>query len=228
MDESSARNRKEVIRKILQRSHDSASLSERTVRADIPQVYKMAIASFSSWQIALSCAGMPSRETMFPNDAEEVMQLIRQLCHAERSIKAQHIRRKQHPLYTAALKYFGSWFAALEAAGINSTQVNPRYGWDRDKIIEAILLRAVERRTLGATYVRPLSLKTAAVKEFGSWERALREAGLDPAEYIGQPLTECRQDCKHRKWDRQLATGHQRNSTTRNARQGTRSRFCLP
>jgi hypothetical protein len=169
-----------------------------------------------------------SRETMFPNDAEEVMQLIRQLCHAERSIKAQHIRRKQHPLYTAALKYFGSWFAALEAAGINSTQVNPRYGWDRDKIIEAILLQAVERRTLGATYVRPLSLKTAAVKELGSWERALREAGLDPAEYIGQPLTECRQDCKHRKWDRQLATGHQRNSTTRNARQGTRSRFGLP
>ena len=53
-------------------------------------------------------------------------------------------------------------------------------------IIEAILLRVVRGEALGSTTVRPHTLKSAAVREFGSWPAALAAAGLEPAHYIGQ------------------------------------------
>ena len=84
MDESPHRNRKDVIQGILQRSHDDKSLSEGTVKSDMPQLHKKAIACFSSWQIALSYAGIVTQKTQLLNDANanDVVQVIRQLCHA--------------------------------------------------------------------------------------------------------------------------------------------------
>jgi hypothetical protein len=79
---------------------------------------------------------------------------------------------------------FGSWCNALVAAGINPESICRDPQWDRSKIIEAILLRVVRGEALGSTTVRPRTLKSAAVREFGSWSAALAAAGLEPAHYV--------------------------------------------
>jgi hypothetical protein len=53
-------------------------------------------------------------------------------------------------------------------------------------MIEAILLRVLRGEALGSTTVRPHTLQSAAVREFGSWPAALVAAGLEPAHYVRQ------------------------------------------
>ncbi|MDB4614289.1 hypothetical protein OAH18_01235 [bacterium] len=203
MSPSTQRQRKEVIRQILQRVDERKSLGERTVKRQVASLHEMAVSSFGDWHIALSHAGIKARRTglLYAHDAADCIRIIRRLCHEGRSLKTKHVRRRQSPLYKAALKFFGSWLAAVEAAGINSAQVNPHAGWDRERIIEAILLRAVERRALGSTKVRPYSLKAAAIREFGSWDGALCAADLDPSDYIGRRILAVPEQEKQ-KWNR--------------------------
>jgi len=82
--------------------------------------------------------------------------------------------------------HFGSWCNALVAAGINPESICRDPQWDRNSIIEAILLRVLRSEALGSTKVRPYTLKSSAVREFGSWSAALAAAGLEPANYISQ------------------------------------------
>jgi len=195
--------RKAVIGEILDRKHGCQSLDERDVQAHAPILHERAVESFGSWRLALSQAGVrqPSVASYSQSDMRQVLRAIRYLCHSGSSLKTQHVRANRNSLYDAALRHFGSWRYALEAAGINTTQVTSHSEWGRDQIIEGILLRAVERRPLGTTKVRPLSLKTAAVKEFGSWALALRASGLDPTDYIWRRPKNCRGDSSGRKWN---------------------------
>ena len=94
---------------------------------------------------------------------------------------------------------FGSWCNALVAAGINPESICRDPQWDRSKIIEAILLRVVCGEALGSTTVRPRTLKSAAVRQFGSWPAALVAAGLKPADYIGKRAP-ARKDGKQGGW----------------------------
>lgn len=45
-------------------------------------------------------------------------------------------------------------------------------------------MRVVRGEALGSTTVRPRTLKSAAVREFGSWSAALAAAGLEPAHFV--------------------------------------------
>jgi hypothetical protein len=96
------------------------------------------------------------------------------------------VHRYDSGLCRAACLSFGSWCNALVAAGINPESICRDPQWDRNKIIEAILLRAVCSEALGSTTVRPHTLKLAAVRQFGSWPAALVAAGLEPANHIGK------------------------------------------
>ncbi len=89
---------------------------------------------------------------------------------------------------------FGSWRGGLVAAGLNADRFCVRPIWDRERIVEAILVRAVKREPLGSSTVLPRSLKMAAVKIFGSWANALVAAGLDPASHIG---VQCSHHMRH-------------------------------
>ncbi len=198
-------NHKQVIHGVLRLAQEDKSPSERAVQRDSPELHRLAIDCYGSWQNALAQAGVgtQTRSAIKYDGATQVLQSIRRLCYAGRCLQVRNVKRDHYTLYEAALAYFGSWRNALDAAGINRAQLgNPRK-WDRDRIIEAILQRAVERRALGSSTVRPSSLKTAAQEEFGSWENALRAAGLVPREHIGRRRSQCRDEHKQQRWDRQ-------------------------
>lgn len=91
-------------------------------------------------------------------------------------------------LLGAGRRYFGSWPAALNAAGIPpqtracSDRRHQRGYWNRESIAQAIRRHAEEGHPLHAHAMqkRDNSLVCAATYHFGSWSEALRHAGFDP------------------------------------------------
>lgn len=85
----------------------------------------------------------------------------------------------------AITRHFGSWDRAMARAGLDSRSHRLKQRWRGDAVVTAI----DERRGAGSTLVASAvhqedpSLFSAAIHRYGSWGRALRAAGLDPAAY---------------------------------------------
>jgi hypothetical protein len=92
----------------------------------------------------------------------------------------------RRPCTPTVLRHFGSWNAALEAAGLRP-QLHS--AWSRTQIVEAIRAwvdRTETMPTHSAWRHRPSAEEPdrptahTVIKHFGSWEAALRAAGLEP------------------------------------------------
>jgi hypothetical protein len=122
--------------------------------------------------------------------------IIREIIRHEfesNSVRPQFIRNNNPSLYNAALRQFGRWSQALVSAGVparkfaktKQERMNNRKFWTKDRIIEAILQRAVKNHSLQSTQIRPYALRMAGIKYFGSWANAVKAAGLNPADHGG-------------------------------------------
>jgi hypothetical protein len=188
MTTPSCERRDSVIRAILRRERDGLPMNSEAVRAASQSLHSRAIRQFGSWRTALRAAGI-NPDTIGRRrkwGRTKIILRLRELCRRGRSLRHSAVLQHDSGLCRAACLTFGNWCNALVAAGINPESVCRDPQWDRDKIIEAILLRAVCGEALGSTTVRPHTLKVAAVRHFGSWPAALVAAGLDPADYIGK------------------------------------------
>ena len=123
------------------------------------------------------------------------------MCGKRRSLRQSVVQRYDSGFCRAVYLNFGSWCNALVAAGINPESICRVPQWDRNSIIEAILLRVLRNEALGSTKVRPYTLKSAAVREFGSWSAALTAAGLEPANYISRRAV-AQKERKKGGWDK--------------------------
>jgi hypothetical protein len=91
-------------------------------------------------------------------------------------------RSRDRALYESALRYFGTWRAALAAAGVNLAHVSHRRpkNLDRQNMLLWIRNRLAAGQTLAFTEVclenRDYAL--AIRREFGSWARALEAASV--------------------------------------------------
>jgi hypothetical protein len=94
------------------------------------------------------------------------------------------IAHDQVALLRAATRYFGSWRAAIEYAGLNYDDIRRYKSWTKPRILERIR----ELHALGedlswrhvSTVVDPqLAAAATKRKHFGSWKAAVSEAGLD-------------------------------------------------
>ncbi|MBC8135738.1 MAG: hypothetical protein H8F28_07630 [Fibrella sp.] len=88
------------------------------------------------------------------------------------------------PLLRAATRYFGSWQAAIEYAGLNYDDIRKYRSWTKDRIIERIRELHAQDADLSWRHISLTldpSLAAAATKKshFGSWRSALDAAGLD-------------------------------------------------
>ena len=198
------RNRESVILAILRREREGLPLSSRAVQATSSQLHSGAYRHFGSWRNALVAAGINACnvERRRDWDKAKVIGRLRDLCGRGHSLRRKVIHRNDSGFSSAACTLFGSWCNALIAAGINPELICRVPQWDRDRIIEAILLRVVQGDALGSTTVRPRTLKTAAVREFGSWGAALAAAGVDPAQYLGQRVAASKEE-KERGWSKE-------------------------
>ncbi|HEV2474233.1 MAG TPA: hypothetical protein VGS41_16265 [Chthonomonadales bacterium] len=103
-------------------------------------------------------------------------------------------------LLRAAMRYFGSWRAAVEYAGLDYDMIRRYKSWSRARIVERIneLHRNGEDLSWRhvSTRVDP-QLAAAATKDthFGSWRSAVAAAGLDYAKIR-----------RYREWDEETIT----------------------
>ena len=91
-------------------------------------LYAAALNEFPVWETALGYAGVNVRnvgQRRVPTPKRICQQLSR-LCTSGYDLGAKVSRSRDRAFFDAVLQHFGSWRAALTAAGINLTNVSRR------------------------------------------------------------------------------------------------------
>jgi hypothetical protein len=90
---------------------------------------------------------------------------------------------------------FGSWDAALAAAGLDPADVRRYESWSEEKIVRRIKERAGRGEPLNSKAMQEHESKlfNAALNYFGGWDKALRAAGIKPEEVY-----------KRRRWSEEI------------------------
>jgi hypothetical protein len=115
---------------------------------------------------------------------DEIALEILRLYAAREELNYGSVQQKHLKLLRAATRYFGSWKDAIEFAGLNYDEIRRYRVWTEDKILAAIRKYEREGKDLSWRHVSTVldpPLAAAAIRSgrFGSWQKALEEAGLD-------------------------------------------------
>jgi hypothetical protein len=105
------------------------------------------------------------------------------------------MRQNYQELLAAGIRYFGTWRAAIEAAGIPYDSVRKYRDWSKERIIETI--KRLEKdgvdlsfRSMMLSKYAPMVYAAIRPNHFGSWKEALTAAGLAPEDIY-----------RYRSWD---------------------------
>lgn len=110
---------------------------------------------------------------------KDILQELRRAAREGRSLDHNRWRQRDYTFVSQAAAAFGSWFKALEAAGV--TDLARRRSWTKNSVRDSVHRRAKEGRALNWAAVRrdQRSLISAGSRLFGSWEAALAACGFD-------------------------------------------------
>lgn len=172
--------RKRIIEAILQRERDRLPLNLGSDRLDTA-LYQAGSRIFGSWTNALEAAGV-SPDRIFAGKQwppAQIIRAIRTFDRRKRPPSVTQLEARHSALVAAARRTFGSWSKAVIAAGCDPTRFQRVLPWTPERIVEAILVRAIKSEPLGSHTTRPRSLVDAAQRVFGSWIAAKEAAGID-------------------------------------------------
>ena len=163
--------RRRVI-EVLQERHRAGLPLTNLRQSGAAPLYYAAGRYFGSVGAACRAAGIPDPWAPVTWDRETVVAELRRLQHDGATVTASGNKR----LAAAARQVFGSWRAALQAAGLPCGPA-PR-SWNRERVLKEILRRHDQGLSLlprdnGA-------LVRAAQKHAGGWSKALTAIGLEP------------------------------------------------
>lgn len=175
-------SRQAVIEAIGRRQAQGLPLNAKAVRltdAPLANAYKR---WFGAWSEALEAAGIDPhtwRMTSPRWTRSRLIETIRRIARQNGPLNPAAPGRRY--LVRAAGKLFGSWDAALQAAGVDPRLVRLHHApWTAQSLIEEIRRKHRAGEPLNAGDVRPGGLRTAARRFYGTWDEALTAAGLDP------------------------------------------------
>jgi hypothetical protein len=172
--------RKEIIREILRREAAGLSLAlGRSREGSDSRLYQAGSRIFGSWSNAIDAAGI-SRNRVKSRDwsPAKIIAQIRSLARRRQPPVPGELKQQHAELIAAARRCFSSWQKAVIAAGVDPSKLRRVMPWTHDRIIEAILTRALRGEPLNSSSVKPKSLTEAGARAFGSWQAALIAAGI--------------------------------------------------
>jgi hypothetical protein len=147
---------------------------------------------FGGWDEAVRAAGIDPDEVRLQRAGWTKALVVGEILSRRRKggrLNRSAVQREQTALASAARAMFGGWDAALRAAGIDPATVRMRRKWTAEGMISAI--RARQRAGKALTYAAAerddAGLVGAAKPLFGSWDGALRAAGIRPKFVRGRP-----------------------------------------
>jgi hypothetical protein len=131
---------------------------------------------FGSWSNAVAAAGLtdvyrPPTPTRSWTKAS-VLEAIQAWDQQGRPLT--DVSKQDQGLYCGAKQLFGSWRAALHAAGFESA----RRVWSKRTIVNEIRDRRQQGQSLSSGLPANTNLTAAAARHFGTWRKALRAAGV--------------------------------------------------
>lgn len=164
---------------------------------------------FGSWSKAVMAAGVdPTKlQRVVPWSRERVIEAILTRTLRSEPLVARLIEPRS--LVDAGYRFFGSWRAAVSAAGVDPrvTELPPRRVkkparvtaraavrkrphkpppvWTDERLLEAIVDRVRQGKRINSWAVSRdhASLYRTARRHFGTWDNAIRMAGFDPMEH---------------------------------------------
>jgi len=142
---------------------------------------------FGSWPKALKAAGIKPEEFRKPTKTptwtkEAILERIKLFHRTGQSLVFSDIKQFDTALLSSARRYFGSWEAALTSAGFDYSKIRRKERWSKERIILKIISLSKSGADLSYSGLKKIGedkLCVAGTMYFGSWENALKVAGLD-------------------------------------------------
>ena len=168
-----------------------ADLSYNALTKKDQSVVSAAAYHFGSYRTAVERAGIDYAEFLRrPRWTKpRIIQQIKQARRSEQDLNWSAVIKRKDELAKAAFaslqrRLFGGWDRALHAAGLHADEVILYRQWDRATIAFELRERfqAGESVSSGSLQVEEPSLHAAAFRYFGSFDRALRAAKINPAD----------------------------------------------
>jgi hypothetical protein len=191
-----------IIKELRRLRHLHAPLSYNAMGRRNQSLLSAAAYNFGSYRNAVERAGI-SYDHIIRRPKWTKGAIIAQLKIARRMGEDLHwsaVTARGDDLSRAAFaalqpRLFGSWDRALHAAGLDADDVGRYRKWDRNSVVFDLRSRAANQEPLnsGAVQQEDAGLHAAAARLFGSYDRALRAAQLDPRD-IRQRRRWTRQD----------------------------------
>lgn len=115
---------------------------------------------------------------------ENIIDEIKELHGREEDLSYSNMDRHHVALFRAAIRHFGSWREAVEAAGLTYEGIRRYKSWTQDRIVERIQELHAAGEDLSwrhvSTEVDPqLAAAATRLSSYGSWRNAVEAAGLD-------------------------------------------------
>jgi hypothetical protein len=144
---------------------------------------------FGSYRAAIEAAGIDyAQHLRRPRwTKQRIIALIKQARRDGKDLHWSAVTRRGDELSRAAYaslqrRLFGGWDRALHAAGLDADDVSVYRTWDRNMVLFELKARKRDGEPLNSAALQDddPALHAAAVRHFGSYERALRAAHVDP------------------------------------------------
>jgi hypothetical protein len=191
-------DRDKIVAALIDRRSRGLPLNTSAIQKSDSPLVKAIAKHFRFHDAALLAAGIdPASVRKWSSwDKERVVDALHARRDAGLELSFAAIYRDDTPLGGGIARCFGSNGAALRAAGIDPETVGARvYRWDQADILAVLRDRKARGLALNAGAMKKSrsGLVRAASNRFGSYDAALRAAGIDP-----DPIRQRRPD-----WDRQ-------------------------
>lgn len=175
----------------LRRAYASGQMSNRqSFNRDRHGIIEAALRHYGSWAAALRLAGIPVRQSPKSWTQRGIRTRILQRHRSGRSVLYKDVAKEDPALMAAVNRILRtSWRRAVESAKV---PYPGRMIWTPRRVVQEIrrLRRAGAPVNAAAVARRKSSLRSAALRYFGSWDIALARAGLEPEKIRLWPPTD--------------------------------------
>lgn len=178
---------KDTIAEEIRKVHASGiSLNYATIAEENVALLRAATRYFGSWHIAVDYAGLDYEDIRRYRswNKERILEEIRALHAQGVDLSWRNVSTIVAPQLAAAAtkrKHFGSWRGAVNAAGLNYSDIRRYREWDEETILNQLRELHAKGIDMNAKSMEAydITLITAARRRFDSWDKALTAAGLD-------------------------------------------------
>lgn len=179
-----------ILAELKRRHRRGQTLAHRALREENRPLANAAAYHFGTYAGALAAAGIdPNSVRKRPLwTKDRIIKAIKAARKAKRDLCWSCVVKRGGPLSRAAFAairpgMFGSWARALQVAGVDADDYRRYRAWDRASVAFDLKQRYAddEQMNCGAVQADDPGLYSAAVRYFGSFDRALKAARLAPS-----------------------------------------------